>query len=226
MKYNDMPPFDKFILICMLILLGIVILGSIQTNTKDLHTMQVEEAHAEGLYTPEVNPQGERHPDLELVSGGGTKERTAAFVSQHCTTAIIEVWEQAYHYAESQGIRGYMPFVIAWADSQCGKHLSTPNNPGNVNNNDRGNRVGFFTMLEGLNAITDTLNNKYMGGIDKIGHLSQGGRNEIGSKYGCRNAPAPWKCYATSEWNWNKNVTRALSVVYGNPVDASHEFRI
>jgi hypothetical protein len=174
----------------------------------------------------EFNPKGEKHPDLivSVYSGTDRKVMVNKFVMNNCIPEIQEVWEQAYEYAESNEIHGGMPFLISWADSQCGKHMSTPNNPGNVNNNDRGNRVGFFTMTDGLNAITDTLNNKYMSGIEKIGHLSQGGRNEIGSKYSCAEAPAPFKCYATSEYNHFKNTMRALRAMLGESPELTGNF--
>jgi len=81
-------------------------------------------------------------------------------------------------------------------------------------------------MLEGWQALIDTLNNKYISGIEIVGHLSQGGRYAIGSMYDCANAPAPYKCYATSPENWNKNVLRALSVIYNVDVYENFTFRI
>ena len=187
--------------------------AKIERITQELNNIVGDsESNDTKILPEEFNPKGEKHPDIiaSVYSGTDRKVMVNKFVMNNCIPEIQEVWEQAYEYAESNGIHGGMPFLISWADSQCGKHMSTPNNPGNVNNNDRGNRVGFFTMTDGLNAITDTLNNRYMGGIEKIGHLSQGGRNEIGSKYSCAEAPAPFKCYATSEYNWHKNIVRAI----------------
>jgi len=162
----------------------------------------------------EKNSNGEFFPDVIIPVGSSHKEKVRDLVAKNCIPEILEVFDEVYDYAEENGIRGEMPFVISMADSQCGKHMSTPNNPGNVHNNDRGNRVGFFTMQEGMEAIVNTLNNKYIKGIKTIGHLSQGGRNIIGSDFDCSNAPAPYKCYASSPENWNANVMRAMRALY------------
>lgn len=172
---------------------------------------------------PDYNSKGEQHPDLYIGQGNNTRERAKSYVKLNCTKEVYDVFDEVYDYAEKKGIKGEVPFVIATADSQCANNLTTPNNPGNVNNNDRGNRVGFFTMAEGMNAITDTLTNKYIGGLSKIGHLSQGGRYKIDTKFDCANAPAPYKCYASSPENWNNNVLRALTAIHG---EADEHFNI
>ena len=172
----------------------------------------------------EYNSKGEKHATIIIPEGRGDRERTKDFVKKNCTQEIFEEFDHIWNYAEKSGVIGSVPFAVVWADSQCGKMLTTPNNPGNVNNNDRGNRVGFFTMQEGLEAVVDTLNNRYISGIQTIGHLSQGGRIKIGSKFSCSDAPMPYKCYATSTENWNNNAMRAIRSIYGD--DTTAEFKI
>jgi len=177
-------------------------------------------SHSSVLYPDEYNPQGEMHPTLYK------SENIKEFVFSHCDTATQEIYPDIIETAKTANIAPSVVFAIAWADTQCGKYLSTPNNYGNVGNNDRGWRVGYFTPLEGWTAIMDTLNNQYLNGINRIGHLSQGGRYNIDTKYSCQNAPMPYKCYATSEFNWNKNVLRALRVIYNDDtIDENWNFR-
>lgn len=95
---------------------------------------------------------------------------------------------------------------IAQADSSLGKALKSTNNIGNVGNNDRGDTVHYPTLQAGVNAMGETLNNQYLGKFTKIGELSNGGRKAL-------NMPrcgGEFKCYATSEINWNRNVIGCL----------------
>jgi hypothetical protein len=114
---------------------------------------------------------------------------------------------------------------IAQADSSLGNALKSNNNIGNVGNNDRGDTVSYSTLEEAVNRIGLVLNNRYMGGIEKVGHLSQGGRNVIGSQYSCGDAPAPYKCYATSPYNWNNNVVGCMNEILKVNIDENFKFR-
>jgi len=114
---------------------------------------------------------------------------------------------------------------IAQADSSLGNALKSQNNIGNVGNNDRGDVIHFETLETAVNHIGLTLNNDLMGGIEKVGHLSQGGRNIIGSQYSCSDAPAPYKCYASSEYNWNNNVVGCMNEILKVDVDENFKFR-
>jgi hypothetical protein len=153
------------------------------------------------------------------------KDRVKGFVLAHCSKGIRENWEHGYDYAISKGIDGGFLFAIAWADTSCGQNLTTKNNIGNVGNNDRGTRVGFDTVNQAMEAIIDTLTNSYIGQNKVIGGLSGGGRTEIKAQYDCSSAPMGYKCYATSEENWNKNVQRAFSIMTGMNVDGQLSFR-
>ena len=114
---------------------------------------------------------------------------------------------------------------IAQADSSLGNALKSSNNIGNVGNNDRGDVVHYSTLEEAINRIGLVLNNNMMGGIEKVGHLSQGGRNIIGSQYSCADAPAPYKCYASSEYNWDNNVVGCMNEILKVDVDENFKFR-
>ncbi len=55
-----------------------------------------------------------------------------------------------------------MVICIAFAESTLGRYLSTNANIGNVGNNDRGDRVPFYSAYAGARAIPLTLNNGYL----------------------------------------------------------------
>ncbi len=165
-----------------------------------------------------LSPHGEKHPP---IIKGATIEQ---FVFNNCTPEVLDVYADVASYANDQGVHPALPFAISWADSGCGKNLTTPNNYGNVGNNDRGDRVGYFTPLDGFKAIVDVLNNQYIGKNKTVGQLSQGGRNVIGSTYACSNAIVGYKCYASSDYNWNFNVLNALNQM-GVQADENWNFR-
>ena len=158
-------------------------------------------------YPDQVNSKGEQHSRLR--NGQGIQQ----FVYNNCDKQTQEIWKQAAEYAAKNNVIPEIVFAIAWADTGCGNSLTTPHNVGNINNNDRGNRVGFFNHLDGYRAIVDTLNNRYIGQSTMIGQLSGGGRLKIDAQHDCRNAIMGYKCYATSMENWHNNVTRAMNIM-------------
>lgn len=113
------------------------------------------------------------------------------------------------------GIKPEVLVCIAQADSSLGKHLKSANNIGNVGNNDRGNVVAYPTLESGIQAMGKVLNNQYLGHYNTIGQLSRGGGNKTGS------------IYASSPYNWNKNVKLCLRNIYNDQtIDESFNFRI
>lgn len=149
-----------------------------------------------------------------------------SFVMNNCDEETKEIWKQVAWYAEYSGIEPSVIFAIGWADSSCGTNMTTANNPGNVGNDDSGNRQGFHNMFSGWKAIVDTLNNQYIGKVEKIGHLSQGGRNNMIVERSCRSAIRGYSCYASSEENWNFNVINVLREIHQNDlIDENWEFR-
>ena len=168
----------------------------------------------------EYNPQGEKHPDVKKSTG------LDDWIAKHCDKETIKIKDKIKWYAEYKKVKPEIVFAISWADTQCGLKMSTEHNYGNVGNNDRGDRVGFNSAFEGWQAIIDTLNNKYLKGNTMIGQLSNGGRKVIGAKYICKDAIIPYKCYATSEYNWNANASRALSGILNAKVGENYTIRM
>jgi hypothetical protein len=197
----------------------------LSVKTEHLFVTAKAEFFKKPKYLPdEKNSLGVQYPKVLWAKGKNEKERTKDFVMKHCSVAVQKDWEYGYDFAEKNGIRGPFLFAIAFSDSGCGKALTTKNNLGNVGNYGE-KRTEYSSMKAGMEAIVYSLNGEYISGIEKIGHLSSGGRNEIGSKYTCRNAPSPYKCYAMSTENWNANVKRALTSMAGQEIDGNFVFR-
>lgn len=158
----------------------------------------------------EFNSSGEKHTDVFIPSGENKKSKVRDFVNKNCSKSVSEVFDKSYEYAISRNIKPEIVYAIALADTGCGKNLTTKNNITNISNNDRGNRRGFNSVYDAWVASVNALDNKWMGKNRTIADLSNGGKKKTGSKYSCRTAPVGFKCWATSEYNWHKNTTRAL----------------
>jgi hypothetical protein len=108
-----------------------------------------------------------------------------------------------------------MIICIAQADSSLGKALKSTNNIGNVGNNDRGDVVHYPTLEHGIEAIARVLNNGYLGHYQRLGDLSRGGGNATGY------------IYASSPYNWNKNVKHCLQdILKDSSIDENFNFRL
>ena len=168
----------------------------------------------------EYNAGGEQHPTVYKA------ENIDDWVKKHCTKDTYDIVDKVKWYAEYQGVRPEVVFAISWADSNCGKRLKSKNNFGNVGNNDRGDTVAYKNAFSGWKALVDALNNDNMRGLQKIGHLSGGGRKQIPTIHTCDNAPAPHKCYATTIYaNHINNMVRALKGM-NIKADANYPIRI
>ena len=82
----------------------------------------------------------------------------------------------------------------------------TCNNVWNVYNTDSWNRKCFDSYTEWLEAIWQTLNNKYLWNIKTLWCLS--------NWWSCKDWDNNSHRYATSDWNWERNMVACLSTVY------------
>ncbi len=127
-------------------------------------------------------------------------------------------------YAKQYGVDSDFGVCITWSDSRAGKMLTTANNWGNVHNNDRGDRVGFETPQEGIEAIFQLIGEgTYQQENHIIGDFSNGGRIKI-------NKPTSENkgvfVYATSKYNWNKNVLDCMKELKGQPINEYYQVRL
>lgn len=120
-------------------------------------------------------------------------------------------------YASKYKVDADFVVCVTWADSQSGKMLTTPNNFGNVGNNDRGDRRGYATPEEGIEAVFKAMTNQYQKESTMIGHFSNGGRKVVGEHVS--------KVYATSPVNWNNNVKKCMGQLKSDPVDEFYKVK-
>ncbi len=138
-----------------------------------------------------------------------------AFLAKNGASFVKEAGDIFREAGKIHGIKPEVIVCIAQADSSLGRALKSSNNIGNVGNNDRGDVVHYPDLRSGIEAIAKVLNNQYLGSYTTIGQLSRGGGNKTG------------KIYASSAYNWNKNVKLCLRTITGDQsVDESFQFRI
>lgn len=148
------------------------------------------------------------------------EEKVIIFLSKYPKVAWTwEIWKKFW---KKYKIDPIFAISIANADSSLGKHLKTKNNIWNVWNNDRWDRVEFATIEEWIEAIFRVLNNKYLGNIEIIWDLSWWWR-KITWRAWCK---VKWEyCYATSPYEWNKNVLATMSFLYWKKINEYYKFR-
>lgn len=149
--------------------------------------------------------------DVPFVEGETPEQRTRNFLEKYAAGpyAIYPLWVAA---AKDTNVDVDLGICIGLAETSLGRYFASANNIGNVGNNDRGDRVDQDSPLVGARSIYFTLNNSFLGGYHTIYELSG---------YGNKNGAI----YASSPYNWQKNVTRCLSSIKGYIVPEDYPFR-
>lgn len=114
------------------------------------------------------------------------------------------IWNVENHY----WIKEWVILCITVAETSWGKRWYWAKNIGSVGSNDRWDRPTYALMEAWLEAIGKTLNNRYLGGIQTLGCLSNWGS--------CQAWDNNWKRYATSNGNWERNMVACLFNIYWN----------
>ncbi len=149
--------------------------------------------------------------NLTIMEWDTVDERAQNFLSSYGVGIYktLTFWDNA---VADLNIDRDMVICVAFAESTLGRYLSTDGNIGNVGNNDRWDRFAFGSALAGARAISQTLNNQYLGHYHTINQLS---------RYGNPNG----KIYASSPINWQTNVTKCLSQIKWYYVPEDFPFR-
>lgn len=105
-----------------------------------------------------------------------------------------------------------MVICVAFAESTLGNYLSTSNNIWNVWNNDRWDRIAYWSPYEWARLIAHTLNNNYLWWYHTINQLSRYWNTD-------------GKIYASSPINWQTNVLKCLSKIKWYTVPEDFPFR-
>lgn len=114
-------------------------------------------------------------------------------------------------------LKEWVILCITIAETSWWHRWAGKNNIWNVGNNDRWDRVEFNSLEDSLNAIGQTLNNKYLWWKQTLGCLSLAGN--------CNEENDNGKIYASSTSAWEKNVTSCLTSIYATGIDSSFLFR-
>ena len=114
------------------------------------------------------------------------------------------IWKVEQHYGLTEGLLT----CIMVAETSWGKKWYWKSNPWNVGNNDRWERVTYALFETWIEKIAQTLNNKYLWKIQTLWCLS--------NAWHCQSRDERWHRYATSNWNWERNVSSCLSTIYGS----------
>ena len=149
------------------------------------------------------------------VSWDDSHERFISLAQQYWLDAGL-FWEVENKY----NLREWLLLSIVIAETSWGHRwywTSTCNNPANNNNNDRWTRVCYDSFREWLEQAAKTINNKYLWQIQTLGCMSNGGN--------CQARDDSWYRYATSNWNWERNVVAALETIYWECNPATFKIR-
>lgn len=156
------------------------------------------------------SPHGE---DLEaLRKHRSNDDKLAAYLQQYAADDVKPLADIFNKAGEAHKIKPEVLVCIAMADTTLGKATRTENNIGNVGNTATSSK-SFDTLEDAIFAMGSTLNNQYLGSHTNIGQLSPGGGGT-------------GKIYASSDYNWNKNVLACLTEITGQSVDETFNFRI
>lgn len=117
------------------------------------------------------------------------------------------IWQVENHY----WIKEWVIACITVAETSWGHNWAWGKNIWSVGSNDRWDRPTYALMEAWLEDIGKTLNNRYLGSIQTLGCLSNGGSCQARDNNSHR--------YATSNGNWERNMVACLSKIYGT-VDA------
>jgi len=157
-----------------------------------------------------VNKDGQSQAFIPLIANKTEERMNELLLSYWRGEDVLEKrWQRV---GEKYKLKTPILICIAKADSSLWQALKTKNNFGNVWNNDRWDKVHFDSPIQGIEAIAQTLNNKYLNEYTEVKDLSRYGNKE-------------WKIYASSEDNWHNNVINCLSSLYGKEIDDSFSFR-
>jgi len=147
---------------------------------------------------------------FDVMKGNTLSERRDSFLRTYARWAFADsaLWVDA---AAATGIDPVFGMCIWFAETSF-KNFKTVNNIGNVWNDDRGRTRTFPSPLAGAKALFNVFNNQYLGKYDTMDQLSRF-NNESGF------------IYASSPYNWQKNIMTCLSSVEGYRVPEDWPFR-
>ncbi len=149
--------------------------------------------------------------DVPYYKWDTVEQRRKSYLSKNAVSPFddISIWRSAKWNTDVDIDLG---ICIGAAESWLWANMTTEWNVWNVGNNDRWDRVWYDSPEEWARMIFTTLVNQYLWDHNKLTDLS---------RYWNKN----WSIYASSDENWQRNVTRCLSGIKGVPVPENYFFR-
>lgn len=148
---------------------------------------------------------------LDTMSWETLLERAYAFLRIYAQWAFSDPWLW-FQWAEDTGINPILGMCIWFAETSF-KNFKTPNNIGNVWNDDRWRTVTFDSPAAWVAALFNVFNNQYLWDYHLLSQLSRFGNDE-------------WFIYASSPYNRQKNIMNCLTSIYWYRVPEDFPFRI
>lgn len=151
-----------------------------------------------------------RVEEAETLVGKTPSQRVSFFLAQHAPEPYndVRVWME---WSKATGIDPYFWICVGWAETSF-RNFKSQNNIWNVGNDDSGNTKEFTTVQEGIEALFNVLNNKYLGNYYTIDQLSRYGNSD-------------GFIYASSPFNRQNNITKCLTSIYWYYVPEDYPFR-
>lgn len=145
------------------------------------------------------------------VAGDTETERQKKLVETYAVGPFNN-WELWSTTSAKAGIDASLVMCIGMAETRMGRYVKSPFNVGNVGNTDGGDVMAFKDAKSGVQAMVNTLNNKYLSKYDTIDMLSRWGNEDD-------------QIYASSSANWHDNLIKCLSALKGRFVEDNMSFR-
>jgi len=148
--------------------------------------------------------------DIEVLPWNTILERRDAFLNKYATGPYRDpsLW---YDGSSDTGIDPIFGICIGFAETSF-RNFKTTYNIGNVWNDDSWNTVTYGSPLAWVKALYNVLNNQYLWGYYTINELSRFWNTD-------------WYIYASSPYNWQKNIMKCMSAIYDYPVPEDYPFR-
>ncbi|MDD5213587.1 MAG: peptidoglycan DD-metalloendopeptidase family protein [Candidatus Gracilibacteria bacterium] len=147
-----------------------------------------------------------------VLNGNSEVDRQKDLLSKYASP-IFSDWNIWVEESLDANLDPSFVMCIGLAETGLGRHLKSGYNVGNVGNTDSGDVRIFGGARAGIDWMTRTLNNKYLGKYNAVSMLS---------RYGNNSGPI----YASSPINWHNNIIRCMSALKGKSIPDDYNFRL
>lgn len=172
---------------------------SAEENTKKIDELW-KEYYGDNEWHPWMLNKSWDAQEMPILASTTEHERFKELANDYGLDAWM-IWEVENFY----GIKEWVVLCITVAETSWWNRWAWWKNIWSVGSNDRWDRPTYALMEAWLEAIGKTLNNKYLWNTQTLWCLSNAGncKENITARY------------ATSEWNWERNMVACLSSIYG-----------